>query len=191
MNGEIFFSDMNRYCSHQGKKIGGKRDEKLHLHRGGAEKPQRVDGGRRGRRLSEGSIRQNEASRPEADVRYGSIAQGKGGAEKSRPMAEKAAKIRVTITARRVRIDPEEKRSKYIGRLEELIAQLDAIIANSRTSQKLRLRAMDILRKTIDTCYGIVSDIEVEQLERELEEAKEEDKGEARDLGYEIEEAPG
>ena len=102
-------------------------------------------------------------------------------------MAEKAAKVRVTITARRVRIDPEERRSKYIKRLEQLIEQLDAIISSSRTSQKLRLRAIDILRKTIDTCYGIVSDIEVEQLERELEEAKEEEGGD-RELGYEVEE---
>ena len=106
-------------------------------------------------------------------------------------MEETAQKIRVVITARRVRIDPEERRLRYVRRLEELIAQLDQVIANPRTSQKLRLRAMDILIRAINSCYGIVSDIEVEALEDELEAAKEEDKGEARDLGYEIgEEAP-
>lgn len=110
-------------------------------------------------------------------------------------MEKKAAKIRVKITARRIRIDPEERRSRYILRLEALIEELDGIIANSRVSRKLRLRAMEILIKAINTCYGIVSDVEVEALERELEEAKEEEEaalqGEgAKELGYEIEEDP-
>ena len=100
--------------------------------------------------------------------------------------AEFQAKIRFRITARRVRIDPEEKRSQYIARLEQLIAQLDRIIANPKTSAKNRLRAMDILIRAITSCYGIVSDVEVEILEKETEEVKTEGEGE-KDLGYDIE----
>ena len=96
------------------------------------------------------------------------------------------AKIRVFITARRVRIDPEAKRAQYIARLEQLIQQLDRVIANPKTSAKNRLRAMDILIRAITSCYGIVSDVEVEILEKETEEVKTEGEGE-KDLGYEIE----
>lgn len=103
-----------------------------------------------------------------------------------------AAKVRFTITARRVRIDPEEKRQQYIERLEGLVTQLDTLINSPRVARKHKLRAMEVLIKTINTCYGIVSDIEVEYLENELKELKREDQGteEAKTLGYEIQEDP-
>jgi len=100
-------------------------------------------------------------------------------------------KIRVFITARRVRIDPEEKRTQYIARLERLIADLDRIIAKPKTSAKNRLRAMDILIRAVTSCYGIVRDAEVEQLERETEEVKTESEGKEKDLGYDIEPEKG
>jgi len=187
LTGEIFFPGYNPLLFISGKKKLVIVDEKLHLHGGGAEEAHGVAGDGRGGRLAAGPIRQDAAPHSEADGGHEDASEDEGGSQSVGTLAEKAAKVRVTITARRVRIDPEERRSKYIKRLEQLIEQLDAIISSSRTSQKLRLRAIDILRKTIDTCYGIVSDIEVEQLERELEEAKEEEGGD-RELGYEVEE---
>jgi len=108
---------------------------------------------------------------------------------------EAEACIRFKVTARRVRIDPEEKRRRYIDRLERLIEQLDGMISSPRVPRKLKLRAMEVLIKTIGTCYGIVSDVEVEMLEDELKELKEEDRraeaetGEAA-IGYTIDEDP-
>jgi len=99
-------------------------------------------------------------------------------------------RVRFFITARRVRIDPVEKRAEYIDRLERLVEQLDGMISSRGVRQKVRLRAMDVLIRTIGTCYGIVSDIEVEELEVELETLKEENRRvkEARgELGYEVE----
>ena len=99
-------------------------------------------------------------------------------------------RVRFFITARRVRIDPAEKRAEYIDRLERLVEQLDGMISSRGVRQKVRLRAMDVLIRTIGTCYGIVSDIEVEELEVELETLKEENRRvkEARgELGYEVE----
>ena len=100
------------------------------------------------------------------------------------------ARVRFFITARRVRIDPAEKRAEYIDRLERLVEQLDGMISSRGVRQKVRLRAMDVLIRTIGTCYGIVSDVEVEELEDELTRIKEENRRgeEARgELGYEVE----
>ena len=100
------------------------------------------------------------------------------------------ARVRFTITARRVRIDPAEKRAEYIGRLERLVEQLDGMISGRGVKGKVKLRAMEVLIRTIGTCYGIVSDVEVEELEVELETLKEENRRvkEARgELGYEVE----
>lgn len=100
------------------------------------------------------------------------------------------ARIRFTITARRVRIDPAEKRAEYIGRLERLVEQLDGMISGRGVKGKVKLRAMEVLIRTIGTCYGIVSDVEVEGLEGELTRLKDEGRrGEETrgELGYEIE----
>lgn len=190
-----FFMDISSYRLYHGKKNLRVGDEELHLHRGGAEETKRVVGDGRGGRHDEDAVRQSQAVRSEADVGHDDAHTREKKAQAAGAVEKKAAKIRVKITARRIRIDPEERRSRYILRLEALIEELDGIIANSRVSRKLRLRAMEILIKAINTCYGIVSDVEVEALERELEEAKEEEEaalqGEgAKELGYEIEEDP-
>lgn len=101
----------------------------------------------------------------------------------------KETKIRFNITARRIRIDPEKKRQGYINRLEALVTQLDTMINNPHTPRKLKLRAMEVLVKTINTCYNIVSDIEIEELEDELQEIKEEDqRTQTKNLPYTIQE---
>jgi len=114
-------------------------------------------------------------------------AQGGGAVEGE---AAGPARVRFFITARRVRIDPAEKRAEYIGRLERLVEQLDGMISGRGVKGKVKLRAMEVLIRTIGTCYGIVSDVEVEELEVELETLKEENRRvkEARgELGYEVE----
>jgi len=119
-------------------------------------------------------------------------AQGGGTVEET---ATRPTRVRFFITARRVRIDPAEKRAEHIDRLERLIEQLDGMISSRGVRQKVKLRAMEVLIRTISTCYGIVSDIEVEELEDELTRLKEENRRgeeEAGDqaLGYTIEEDP-
>jgi len=106
--------------------------------------------------------------------------------------AETAARLQVFITARRVRIDPEEKRREYIERLERLIEGLDKLANNRRVERKTRLRAVEVMVKVINTCYGIVRDIEVEMLEREFEELETEAEGEAEGSEglYGVEEDP-
>jgi hypothetical protein len=93
-------------------------------------------------------------------------------------------KIRFTLTARRVRIDPEKKRWGYIERLETLVEQLDSMINNPRMPRKLKLRSMEVLIKTVNACYGIVSDIEVETLEDEVQRLKDQGTDEKDALGY-------
>lgn len=70
--------------------------------------------------------------------------------------------------------------------------QLDKIIADPGGIEDIQVKAMALLIRCVDICYGIVRDVEVEQLEREYEKIKEEnrrareDQGE-KDLGYDIE----
>ncbi len=100
-------------------------------------------------------------------------------------------KIRFTITPRRISINPVKKRENYIKRLEAVVEQLDLMINNPRLPRKLRLRAIEVLNKTIHTCYNLVSDIEVENLEDEFEKIKEENqRGTEQNIGYKVQEDP-
>ena len=104
----------------------------------------------------------------------------------------KETKIRFTLTTRRVRIDPKKKRHGYVDTLDAQVEHLNAMVKNSNLPMKMKLRAMEVLIKTINSSNDIVSDIEVEILEDELKTIKEEDQGieGKEDLGYVVEEDP-
>ena len=98
--------------------------------------------------------------------------------------------IRITrATPRRLRIDPEEKRLEYLDRLEALLQQLSQMVNSKETPMKHKLKAMDILIKTIKNCCIIITDIEIEELEDELQTIEEETT-KTKDLGYTIQEDP-
>jgi hypothetical protein len=131
---------------------------------------------------------------PEATGRHASPHQREKEAEGGAPLGETddPDRIHFFITARRVRIDPVKKREQYIERLERLLVHLDHVISSAEVSEKLKLQAMNVLISTVRTCYGIISDIEVEGLENELKRITEENQREEaeRKLGYDIEEDP-
>ena len=117
------------------------------------------------------------------------------GAEPDLREDEASTRIKVFITARRVRIDPERKRTEYIHRLEALIQGLDGIIADPEGVEKIQLRAMDVMIRAVNMCYRIVRDVDVEMMEDELARIEEENQrareGEdEQGVGYEIEEDP-
>lgn len=112
-----------------------------------------------------------------------------------RQQGEAATRLRVFITARRVRIDPAQKRRDYIRRLEALIQGLDRLIADPKVDENLKLKAMDVMIKVVRMCYLIVRDVDVEQMENELAELEAENRRAKEaagrsDLGYEVEEDP-
>ena len=124
--------------------------------------------------------------------------EGNEGAQQTEPLYSKghaSKEVKVRLAARRVRIDPETKRAKYLSRLEMLIQELDGIIIDPEGAEYIQVQAMEVLIKAVRQCYHIVRDIDVEMLEDELEEIKErnrrakEKRGE-EELGYEIEEDP-
>ncbi|MCW3990273.1 MAG: hypothetical protein NWE88_09385 [Candidatus Bathyarchaeota archaeon] len=89
-----------------------------------------------------------------------------------------------------MRIDPSGKRAEYIVRMEELMAGLDAIIADPSGFEDIQVRAMNSLVSAVRMCYRMVVDVDVERLEVELERLKEENRraAEARgELGYGVE----
>jgi len=135
-----------------------------------------------------------EPARPEeaggATAGGGEEAEGGGEAQGEDDAAQR---IRVRITARRVRIDPVEKREQYINKVEKLMEELDQIIAKPNGVETIQLKAMNLLIRAIRLCYGIVSDVEVEMLEEEVEELKKteaEVKGKPR-VGYVVRKKAG
>lgn len=139
------------------------------------------------RKREEKSERDHEGHPPAVSGGSGAQDSGAHGGE-----SEAAARLRVYITARRVRIDPERKRAQYLQRLERLISELDEVIADPKGVEEIQLKAMDILIRTVRMCYHIVRDVDVESLEWEYERLKEEDKKAREDqgaaeLGYDVE----
>ena len=105
-------------------------------------------------------------------------------------------RIRFSITTRRVRIDPNKKRNSYIRRLEKIMRQCDGIINDPSGFEELQLRAIGLQIQTIKVVYGLVLDIELETIEKEVKDLKAEEariRREAgkKDIGYTVEEASG
>jgi hypothetical protein len=80
--------------------------------------------------------------------------------------------VTFTITVRRVRIDPEEKRADLLTRLEVMMKDLNNLISRPSTIKTNRLKAMDVMIRTIKATYTIVRDIDVELMENEIEKLK-------------------
>ena len=97
--------------------------------------------------------------------------------------------LELRLRPRRVRIEPEAKRNEYIERLDNVIEKLEEIINSEDTDEKTRIRAANVLARLISTSYVMVRDIDIENLERELEELQKENKRmeEDPDLGYVLE----
>ena len=100
-------------------------------------------------------------------------------------------RIRFSISARRIRVGPGERRQRYIGRLEELMAECDRMLVSPGGRDEVRVKVMGVLIRAIKAGYGMVVDVEVEELEREvreLEEAERELKAEPGEeaLGYRV-----
>ena len=85
---------------------------------------------------------------------------------------DRPERVRLQITARRVRIDPRKKRASYIRRLERVMRACDRVIADPASHEELQVKAMAVLIRAITVCYNLVTDVEVELLERQAEEIK-------------------
>lgn len=97
-------------------------------------------------------------------------------------------RVRLHISTRRVRINPAKKRENYIARLEKVFRQCDKMISDPEGVDEIQVKAMSVLIRAIKVCYGLVVDVEVGRLEREVEELEEEERGLAKKRG---EDAPG
>lgn len=96
---------------------------------------------------------------------------------------------RTNLILQRKYVHPREKRQEYIDRLENLFEQLDNIQQNENIPTKTKLRAMDTLNRTIKTCYVMITDIEIEELEEEFKRLENLSDPDPEEL-YEIEEDP-
>jgi len=87
------------------------------------------------------------------------------------PKAIHVNNIRISL---KFAIEPEEQRAEYVQILNKMIKRVEGIINYTQTKTSQRLRAMQILTKLIQTSYTIVRDVDIEALEREIEEAEKE-----------------
>jgi hypothetical protein len=165
--------------------------EELHLHGEGEETAEEVAGGGGGDPGHEGHLHKDQEESPSDTERRGADAESGEGAPETAEMetaVEDAPSIRLCITPRRIRIDPEKKRLRYIRRLERLMRRLNDIISDPKGVEEIQLEAMRVLIRAIKVCYDIVSDVEVEMLEKEVEELKRrKERAGERVLPYEIE----
>ena len=131
-------------------------------------------GGRRDRGDAEG-LHLDEGVHAGAPEGSGAHARGGGGAPEEGAVGGEGYegfRVRLDITARRVRIDPAEKRGSYVRRLEELMRRCDGIITDPEGVENIQMRAMEVLIRAVTVCYRMVGDAEVEELEREVEALK-------------------
>jgi hypothetical protein len=81
-------------------------------------------------------------------------------------------RVRLSITARRVRIEPDKKRRSYIRRLEGVMKECDRIVADSEAPEDVKVKALAVLIRAVKVCYDIVTDVEVEMIEAEAAEIR-------------------
>ena len=132
-------------------------------------------GGGRGDRGDREGVPLDKAESDADQGGRGAHGQGDQGAQAPAPVEGEAVfpeRVRIQITARRVRIDPRKKRSKYIRRLEKLMRECDEIINDPHGHTKVQVMAMHVLIRAITVCYDLVTDVEVEMLEAEVQEIK-------------------
>jgi len=127
--------------------------------------------GRGGRRRPEGVPLDKEEHAAPGEG-HGAHAQGGGEAEDGGAVewpVDVAEHVRLEITARRVRIDPAKKKRSYIRRLERVMRLCDRLASNPEGYEEIQVKAMAVLVRAIQVCYGIVVDVAVEQLEEDVE----------------------
>lgn len=91
--------------------------------------------------------------------------------------------LEVGISCRRVRVDLAERMLSYIGRLEDVMRVCDRAAADPCGFEGVQLRALDVLIRAVRVCYGMVVDVEVDELEAEVAALERE----GRLVGYTIE----
>jgi len=101
--------------------------------------------------------------------------QGDNGAEEEKAVEREdrwRQRVRLSITARRVRIEPQKKRRSYIRRLERVMRTCDGIVADPETPEDVKVKALAVLIRAVKVCYDIVTDVEVELIEEQAEEIR-------------------
>jgi len=102
---------------------------------------------------------------------------------------ERGRGLELRLRPRRTVIKPREKRHDYISRLDKAIETLEEILNSEETDEKTRIQAANALARLISTSYGMVQDIDLENIEEEVEKLKKrlDEREKERGLGYTLE----
>ena len=82
---------------------------------------------------------------------------------------ERGRGLELRLRPRRVVIKPDKKRHEYIRRIDKAIETLEAIINSDEADEKIRIQAANALARLVTTSYGMIVDIDVENIEEEAE----------------------
>ena len=95
------------------------------------------------------------------------------GSVQSQANYHRALRVRLNFIVR-----PQEMRAEYIELLDRMIKRCEKIInATTGVDAKLRLRAMTVLTELIQTAYGLIRDVEIEEYEQKVRKLEEEAEG--------------
>ncbi len=75
---------------------------------------------------------------------------------------------------RRIRIDPSTKRELFIYETDKTKAAIQKIIDDPETPDKIRIQAANCYANLIRVSYQMVRDIDIEDVERQIEELEDE-----------------
>ncbi|MCW4050819.1 MAG: hypothetical protein NWE89_13895 [Candidatus Bathyarchaeota archaeon] len=172
----------------QQKKCGDPTGEKIHILRSGTGDAAGLATNGGGVPLYPTGVLQTPKDQPTPPQGHQTIHTGTENPRRVASLAQKRPKIRLWATPRRTRIDPAEKRHRYVDRLENLWGQLDTIIVNPQTEEKNRIKAMNTLIRCLNIVYGMVEAMEVEEIEKEIKELEEKERQSEKqgDLGYKL-----
>lgn len=127
--------------------------------------------------IDEGPALQDTAGVPRAGGGHGAPLQNDKGDAAPGPVVGEdhgSERVRLSITTRRVRIDPRKKRRSHIIRLERLMAECDGIVSDPEGFEELQVKAMTVLIRAIKICYELVTDDQGRPLRRGSRHSREE-----------------
>jgi hypothetical protein len=78
----------------------------------------------------------------------------------------------IQLRVRRLRTNPANKREEFLDRLDAAATKIQDILDNDHSSKATKIKAANSIANIIRASYAIVRDIDIEEIEREIEEIK-------------------
>jgi len=78
----------------------------------------------------------------------------------------------IQLRVRRLRTNPANKREEFLDRLDAAATKVQDILDNDHSSKATQIKAANSIANIIRASYAIVRDIDIEEIERDIEELR-------------------